>query len=236
MSAPTRLMSPLGDTINALSSKAPIREHEGEPVPGLPERLPDGETILWQGAPDAALLGRRAFHLRGIALYFAVLALWRGAVLWPEGAGAVVTGVALILLLGAVPLGILSIIAQLSARTTLYTLTERRLVMRVGVALPLTVQIPYALVATAAAKLEADGSGDVVLTLTPPDRVSYVALWPHARPWRLGRPEPMLRGLRDAATPAGILARALAAGAAQPVPALPTADAVPGGFREPVAA
>lgn len=224
------------ETTNPLSRKAPIREHEGEPLPGLPERLPDGETILWQGAPDARLLGRRAFHLRGIALYFLVLAAWRGAVLWPEGAGSVVTGVALILLLGAVPLGILTIIAQLSARSTLYTLTEHRLVMRVGIALPLTLHIPYALIGTAAARVEADGTGDVVLSVMPPNRVSYIALWPHARPWRFGRPEPMLRGLRDAAVPAGILSRTLAAQAEQPVQALSPADATPAGVREPVAA
>ena len=26
-------------------------EHEFEPVPGLPETLPEGESMLWQGKP-----------------------------------------------------------------------------------------------------------------------------------------------------------------------------------------
>ena len=27
-------------------------DYEFEPVPGLPEELPPGEMLLWQGAPD----------------------------------------------------------------------------------------------------------------------------------------------------------------------------------------
>ena len=225
-------MNPLMDTINPMSRKAPIREHEGEPVAGLPERLPGGETVLWQGAPDAKLLARRAFHLRGIALYFLALAVLRGVSLWPEGAAEVATGVALTLLLGAVPIAILAVIAGLSARTTLYTLTDRRIVLRVGVALPMTLNIPHAVIEGAAARLEADGSGDVVLRILPPHRISYVALWPHARPWHFGRPEPMLRGLPDAATVAGLLSRALAASAEQTVPALHPAAPAPAHLPE----
>ena len=46
------------------------------PVPtsvprGLPERLPEGERLLWQGAPDWRRLALHVFHVRGLALYFA---------------------------------------------------------------------------------------------------------------------------------------------------------------------
>jgi hypothetical protein len=199
-----------------------VREHEGEPIPGLPERLPAGEAILWQGGPDWRLLARRAFHLRGIAAYFAILAAFRGAAMVAEGAGlaAVAGGVALTLLLGAVPVAILATVAWLSGRSTLYTLTDRRLVMRVGIALPMTLNIPFEAVGSAAARIGPDGAGDVVLGILPPHRISWVALWPHARPWRFARPEPMLRAIPDAATVAGLLSRALAAQAAQPVPSL----------------
>ena len=61
-------------------------EHEFEPQYGLPERLPAGENILWQGSPDFVTLARRVFHIRTLALYFALLmatmvvpALWEGA-------------------------------------------------------------------------------------------------------------------------------------------------------------
>ncbi|MGA1462008.1 MAG: hypothetical protein ACO37Y_02315, partial [Steroidobacteraceae bacterium] len=48
-------------------------DHEGEPVPGLPERLPEGEHILWQGAPRWTSLAVRAFHVRKLAIYFGLL-------------------------------------------------------------------------------------------------------------------------------------------------------------------
>ena len=53
--------------------------------------------------------------------------------------------------------------------------------------------------------------------MTEGDKVAYLLLWPHARPWRLSKPEPMLRAVPDAARVAAILARALAAAASQPV-------------------
>ena len=37
-----------------------LHEHEFEAAPGLPEKLPQGERILWQGAPDALALARAA--------------------------------------------------------------------------------------------------------------------------------------------------------------------------------
>ena len=40
---------------------------------GLPERLPDGERLLWQGAPDWRALARQAFHVRGLAIYFGAI-------------------------------------------------------------------------------------------------------------------------------------------------------------------
>ncbi|MFC7690375.1 hypothetical protein ACFQY5_13045 [Paeniroseomonas aquatica] len=50
-----------------------MREHENEPIWGLPEQLPAGERILWQGRPDWRALTRRALHLPLLAGYFALL-------------------------------------------------------------------------------------------------------------------------------------------------------------------
>ena len=48
-----------------------------EPIRGLPERLPEGEHILWQGSPAPARLAREALGLRWIAGYAALMAVWR---------------------------------------------------------------------------------------------------------------------------------------------------------------
>jgi hypothetical protein len=44
--------------------------------------------------------------------------------------------------------------------------------------------------------------------------MSYFILWPHARPWRVARTEPMLRCVPNVQEATSVLARALAAHAA----------------------
>ncbi len=190
-----------------------MNEHEIEPIRGLPERLPQGERILWQGAPDWKALALRALHVRTVLIYFALLFAWSVWAATAEGTGI---GEALLIAARLVPValaaaGILTLYAYLAHRTTVYTITNRRVVMRFGVALPLTVNIPFAIVGAAALKEYGDKTGDIPLTLTGTDRVSYFALWPNVRTWWTARPQPMLRAVPQAATVAAILADALAA-------------------------
>jgi hypothetical protein len=191
-----------------------------EPIRGLPETPPVGEAILWQGAPDWRGLAWRAFHVREVAFYFAVLvaaqptlALMQGAVL-----GTTLLPMLWIALAGSVATATLCLIAWLAARGTVYTVTSRRLVLRFGIALPMTINLPFAVIAEAGLRLRRDGSGDLPIGLVAGERVSYIVLWPHARPWRLAKPEPMLRAVPDAAGVADLLARALAAHAGAPAP------------------
>ena len=44
-----------------------------EPLRGLPEPLPAGERILWQGAPDWRALAVDVFHVRAVWIYGALL-------------------------------------------------------------------------------------------------------------------------------------------------------------------
>lgn len=194
-------------------------EHDSEPVPGLPGLLPEGEAILWQGSPNWRGLARRAMHVRALALYFAVLAVWRAALLSADGASLTeaAQGMGFILLLGGVPIALLVGYAWLSARSTIYTITTRRIVMRTGVALPMTVNLPFAVIGSAGVAQHADGTGDILLQVMPPHRVSWVVLWPHTRSFRLMRPQPMLRAVAQPESVAQTLGRALAAAAAVPV-------------------
>lgn len=194
-----------------------MREHDSEPVPGLPEHLPQGETILWQGAPSWRPFTLRAFHLRGLAAYFAVLALWYLAAGWSADPADAALGALRLIALGAVPILLLVGLGKLAARTTLYTITGRRIVMRVGVALPMTVNIPFSAVRTADLRLNKDGTGDIQLRLMPARRVSYFALWPHLRMLRVSSPEPVLRALPDADMAARALSQALTGAALMPV-------------------
>jgi hypothetical protein len=193
-----------------------LTEYECEPVPGLPERLPVGEELLWQGAPRWQSMARHAFHARKVVLYFIALLLLR--LVW-ELTGGTPLPKALAGALGlAVPatlaVGLLALLAWVISRAALYTITSRRVVMRFGVAIPMTVNLPFAQIANAALREHGDGTGDIPLTLSAQVRASYLVLWPFVRPWYFSPPQPMLRAVPDATTVARILGSALTAATA----------------------
>lgn len=181
-----------------------ITEYDDEPVRGLPGELPQGETLLWQGSPDWRLLARSAFFTRIVGLYFAALvalAIYNGST-----GGVIATAIA-----GALGVGLLMLYAWAVARTTVYTLTSRRVVLRIGVALNMCINLPLAKIGGANLRPLGPVEGDLALQLIGPHKLGYLVLWPHARPWKLGNPQPMLRALPDAAVVGERLARAVAA-------------------------
>ncbi len=187
-----------------------------EPVPGLPAVPPKGETILWQGRPDRVAFGRHVFRLRMIAVYFAVLAAWRVAVVLNDGAplADAAVAVAVLAVLAAGATAIFALIARAIARSTLYTITSRRVVMRIGAALPITINLPFARIDGADIVRQGEGIGSIALQLAPGERIAWAVLWPHVRPWRMTQPQPMLRCIREPEKVAAILGEAYAA--AQP--------------------
>jgi hypothetical protein len=108
-----------------------VNEHDYEPIPGLPAPLPPGETILWQGSPCWRSLAWRALRVRQFAFYFSILVLWAVAsqVSGGTGGGAVALSALRLTGLAVLALGLLSLFGWLIARTTLYTITTRRVVM-----------------------------------------------------------------------------------------------------------
>ena len=190
-----------------------------EPVRGLPQMLPQGERMLWQGAPRWQDLAIHAFHARKVICYFAAIAGAQGAFRLAEGK-AVIDSLApaqWLLPMGFIAAALLTGLAYLSARTTVYTITSKRLVMRIGMALPVTINLPFSQIDGASLRLIGNGSGDIPLRVTPKERLAYLLLWPHARPLHFTRPEPCLRCIPNADKVASLLSSALAGTAAAPL-------------------
>lgn len=185
----------------------------------LPSALPAGEAIVWQGRPDTRRLLIHAFHARAAGIYFVILAA--AGLLAGRPVGAAIT-----LGAGAMCIGVLALLARASARSSIYTLTDQRLVLRIGTALPMHFNLPLARIASADYRDLGSGHGEIALRLDGRGRIAWAMLWPHVRAWRLKHPEPMLRAIPDAEMVARLLHRCCAelveveapAGASMPKP------------------
>jgi len=172
-------------------------EHEWEAAPGLPSALPPGERIVWQGAPDWRSLAVHAFHVRKVALYFALMLAVQALNLMDTDGRIDWKPLWVAASLYLLALGLLAGTAWMSARSTLYTLTNKRVVMRIGIVLTLTFNLPFKRIAGAALKPYANGKGDIALALYPEDRIGWAHLWPHQRAWYVTHPQPTLRCVHD---------------------------------------
>ncbi len=202
-----------------------------EALPGLPEKPPAGEEILWQGRPNAWALAREGYKITWVGGYFLALGLWQGIAAF----GGNLAGVAAVLLpylaVGAVAVAILSFMAVVQARGTVYTITSARVAMRVGAALTVTLNLPFTQIGAAHLAHGAAKTGTLAFETLGDTRISYLVLWPHARPWQLGRAQPALRAIPNADTVAKIFTDA-----AQSRLAAPRISRAPAAMTAPVAA
>lgn len=203
---------------------------------GLPSPLPVGERLLWQGAPDWRALALHGYRVRAFAVYGAVVIAARAV--WNLIAGrdllTVLQGLGTPVLLLATGLALLGFIAWLAARATVYTVTDRRVVIRQGIALPVTVNLPLSLVDGVAAVSRSQQTGDVALQLAADERVSYLVLWPHVRPWHWRHPQPMLRAIAGHQAVGQLLVQALQG--QSPSPARPAKHPAPADRADPTLA
>jgi len=182
----------------------PELENAGPTAHGDPMGTPaTDERILWKGRPDMRVLARTAFHTRSVAIYFAILV----AISLAMGN---VQSAAIIAALGIAGLGVLNLLAWLSVRSTLYILTDTRLIMRIGMAIETRINVPLKQIAAANLKKRGKDHGDIAVELKGERLLGYLLMWPHVRPFRLARPEPMLRGIAEPETVARMLADARA--------------------------
>lgn len=198
-----------------------------EPVRGLPEALPEDEHILWQGSPSPVRLAKDALALNWIIGYFVLLTIWRVGVsstLVPfdqalaHGVPFVVIGALCVLLI----LGL----ATMQAKSAVYTLTNKRVAMRIGAALTMTLNLPYTQIGNAGLDLKRSGHGTLAFELIGDTRFSYMMTWPHVRPWYMSKTQPAFRSIPNAEAVAQIFADAAEARVSTPRVERQTAAAV----------
>src|SRR6056297_780489 len=201
-----------------------------EPVKGLPERPPEGEEILWQGRPDWWALTRESLSLYWVLGYFVVLAAWRfGSMIDQVPFTTAFAASFPFIILGGIVGLLLAVIAFVQARATVYTITNRRVAMRIGAALTVTLNLPYTQIGSANLDLRKSGTGTIAFDLLGDTRISYLVCWPHVRPWRISPTQPALRCIPDARRIAAMISEAAQARVSTPqverAPAAPSAVA-----------
>lgn len=187
------------------------REHEIEPLPGLPGVPPAGEVILWQGRPSSDLVARHLLKVRWIVGYFLVLATWAVAAGFNDGhtAGGILFSVAVLTALAGVLIGMIELFSWAVEKTTLYTITTERIVMRFGVAISMTLNLPFRQIDGVSLAKVSDKAGLIAISLLPGQRISWLIQWPHVRSFRFAKPEPSLIFLPDVDKAANVLSTAI---------------------------
>jgi hypothetical protein len=197
----------LADPVAATATSLPTGidhdalEHDGPKAFGdrMGTPAPD-EKVLWKGRPALGLMARTAFHTRTLGAYMAGLAVIALAI-GNTNAAIVAAG------LGVVLVALLYALAWASARSTLYILTDARLIMRIGMAIETRINIPLKQITAAHLRERSkDGHGDIAFELAGDRLLGTVLLWPHVRPWHYARPQPMLRAVPEAAKLAQLIA------------------------------
>lgn len=175
---------------------------------GLPDHLPEGERLIWQGRPDWKSLAINAFHIRKVAAYFVVIIVAQGAFKFANG-GAAFESVPGLLGLALAACAILAVMAYASSKTTRYTLTSKRVLMKIGIALPVIINLPLRQIDGASFAQTGNGFGNIIFKTGGETRLAYLLLWPHAKPWHLTKPQPAFRDIADVENVASRLTFAL---------------------------
>jgi hypothetical protein len=173
---------------------------------------PPEDATVWRGRPGWASAAIRIWKVRIVAVYFTLL-LADGARLAFAGTGApagVIEGDAKLLATAIIAVGGLLVLALLTQRTTLYSIDDRQVTLRYGIALQATLVIPFGAIEHVGVRVHRDHTGDVALRMKDGQHMLYAKLWPHARPWRLFRAEPMLRCIPQAGVVSALLCRKIA--------------------------
>lgn len=183
-----------------------MHQNEFKPLPGP---LPDGEHVLWQQSPLWQPLGRRVFHTYKIALYFSVIIVWVAVAAalsggwgdaWRSLIWTLPPALGVVLLLG--------FFAWAYSRNTVYTITNKRVIIQSGLAFTSAINLPFKQLDSADMKTFNDGSGDIELTMSG-QRILYSMIWPNNRLFAIKRPRPVLWALPEPRQAADILGQAL---------------------------
>ena len=177
------------------------------------DAIPEGESILWKGKPSFWGFSWYFFGLKLLAFYLIVLSVVFAARLTvTDFFTAFLVDFLPFLLSGILTSCILMALAKIQSQSSVYIITENRVIIKSGAALSFLISMPFKKIKAVNLQKRKGSLGTISFELNSGKRVPYISCWPSVRPWRFKNTEPAFSCIENVDEVATILRKSVMAG------------------------
>ena len=149
------------------------------------DAIPDGESILWKGKPSLWGFSWNLFGLKWIAAYlFILLMVSILRVFVSDFYTAFFVDFLPFFSSGVFASIILFGLAAVQTFSTVYVITEKRVIIKTGAALSFLISMPFKKIKGINLQKRRGSIGTISFELFSEKRVPYTSCWPSVRPWK----------------------------------------------------
>ena len=155
------------------------------------DAIPDGESILWKGKPSLWGFSWNLFGLKWITFYLSILSVVSIARFFASDFHTAFYIDFLPFFLSGIFGSIILIgLAAIQAYSTVYIITENRVIIKTGAALSFLISMPFKKIKEVNLQKRGASIGTISFELFSKKRVPYISCWPSVRPWKFKKTQP----------------------------------------------
>ena len=155
------------------------------------DAIPNGESILWKGRPSLWGFSWNLFGLKWITLYLGILSIVSVARFFASDFYTAFFFDFLPFFLSGIFVSIILIgLAATQPYSTVYIITENRVIIKTGAALSFLISMPFKKIKEVNLQKRGASIGTISFELLSEKRVPYISCWPSVRPWKFKRTQP----------------------------------------------
>ena len=155
------------------------------------DAIPNGESILWKGRPSLWGFSWNLFGLKWITLYLSILSIVSVARFFASDFYTAFYVDFLPFFLSGIFASIILIgLAATQTYSTVYIITENRVIIKTGAALSFLISMPFKKIKEVNLQKRGASIGTISVELLSEKRVPYISCWPSVRPWKFKRTQP----------------------------------------------
>jgi len=170
------------------------------------DAIPNGESILWKGRPSLWGFSWNLFGLKWITLYLSMLSIVSVARFFASDFYTAFYVDFLPFFLSGIFASIILIgLAATQTYSTVYIITENRVIIKTGAALSFLISMPFKKIKEVNLQKRGASIGTISFELFSKKRVPYISCWPSVRPWKFKKTQPAFSCVRSVEEVATIL-------------------------------